>query len=310
MSTDTPSTSVQPSTWIDPNKGFLERPPVRRALKVVAVVCTILVGIAFWDTPTVLLNADGLREFASRLQVPLGAFTLTIPFFALVAAAHRSEQTKHQMELTRRQIERTDKQILIASDQNNFSNLYKHIEEFGKYCEAHVAAPLKVSSHRKMHGMLYPRARHGELVVDKLVVDELNRFVDEFATLCEQFAFETGREFAIRRITVIADRLVKRFNLAVTMRSGSEVQLEGATVFVPGEGANGFIKHHIHLFTTIDDILKFDITYETSPTLKNLSEANLSSIPHTNVMTSSIFHMKELLFVTEGFRGIFAQANR
>lgn len=306
----TAPTNVRPTVWFDPNKGFHELEIVRRGLAIVAVACAALIAIAFSDLPPLLLDTNGLREFAARLQVPLGAFTLTIPFFALMAAAHRSEQTKNQMVLTRAQIARTDNQILLASDQNNFSNLYKHIEQFGEYCEEHIGHPFKVSSHRKMHNMLYPRARQGELAVDRDVVKELNRYVDEFVALSEQFGFETGREFAIRRITMIAERLVKKFHLAYKVRSGTELHLEGTTVFVPGEGAHGFIAHIFLIFTTIDDILKFDITYETFPALRNISEANLATIPHTNVMTSSPFHLKELLVQTGGFQGNIAQANK
>lgn len=61
---------------------------------------------------------EGLNNILIFFKVPLGILALIFPFVAFVATSHRSNQTKEQIDL--------------VNSQNNFTNFYKHKEEFLK----------------------------------------------------------------------------------------------------------------------------------------------------------------------------------
>lgn len=82
----------------------------------------------------------GVNGFLEAYKVPLGILALLFPVIALVAASHRSEQTK--------------KQIIISESQNNFANYYKHVEEFGKLIEK---SKVKYSIKEQRVSFLYTR---------------------------------------------------------------------------------------------------------------------------------------------------------
>lgn len=118
-----------------------------------SVICSLLIvasGVSWiiiantplaWD-----LSSNGFNDFISIFRFPLGILTLIIPIVALLAANHRSEQTKEQ--------------IRVTADQNNFANYYKHLEEFVKYVDKQECAEY-TSGARYIHKMLYPDAQLG-----------------------------------------------------------------------------------------------------------------------------------------------------
>jgi len=100
--------------FFDPSKSLFE-------LKVFWFTVIFIIILALFPTFTIMLNnslvcdlsADGWNYFVSAFKVPLGILALLIPVGALLAANHRSEQTKKQIE--------------EANAQNIFANHYKHI---------------------------------------------------------------------------------------------------------------------------------------------------------------------------------------
>ncbi|MBB1296710.1 hypothetical protein [Pseudoalteromonas sp. SR41-7] len=134
------------SEWFDPHKSFL-------SLKIVWVMISILLAISISSTSVIVVNSDlksdfsysGFNYFISVFKFPLAIAALIIPIVALLAANHRSEQTKEQ--------------IRVTNSQNVFSNYYKHIEEFTKYLEVRVEKSVDL---RFAHNNLYPNASDGE----------------------------------------------------------------------------------------------------------------------------------------------------
>lgn len=111
------------SKYFDPHKSFLSL----AVLKVVvgfAVVLAMVVSLVITMNSSIEidLSYSGFNDAVRIFSVPLGILALIIPVVALLAANHRSEQTKEQMRL--------------AGEQNNFSNYYKHLEEFEKYIDS------------------------------------------------------------------------------------------------------------------------------------------------------------------------------
>lgn len=285
-----------PSKIFDPEKGFVELSIVRWSLGAVLVTCAALIAvIAATENLEWLVTGKGLQTMGSHYRVPVAFFTLTLPFFALMAAAHRSEQTKNQMQLTRRQIERTDKQIGLVSDQNNFSNFYKHLEEFGKYCASDVTSSLKVTSYRKLHGLAFPRATLGELRVDPDAVQSLAESVDRFLDYMDVFGSQDGRIAAVRKITELETEVSNKFKVEYTTRSGSQYFDDGVAFFVPGNGLASFIVHQITLFSAIDEILKFDLTYQTPAVLHQLKTTPLNLDSNMAILPSPNFSLRGML---------------
>lgn len=134
------------SEWFDPHKSFL-------SLKIVWIMVSILLAISISSASVIVVNSDlksdfsysGFNYFISVFKFPLAITALIIPIVALLAANHRSEQTKEQ--------------IRVTNSQNVFSNYYKHIEEFTKYLEVRVEKSVDL---RFAHSNLYPNASHGD----------------------------------------------------------------------------------------------------------------------------------------------------
>ena len=285
------------SVFFDPDKGFHELLIVRVALATVLIVCVFLIVIIAITADTNLqINSIGLSNAASLFRVPVGAFTLSLPFFALLAASHRSEQTKQQMKLTRTQIARTDRQIGLSSDQNNFSNYYKHIEEFEKFCDSHLKdLAVTVTSHRKLHAAIYPRARDGELIFDSEFRRNFDTSVDVFISACDNFATGDRREFAAQFIGHHHDRLLTLYHLSRGSQSGSTWNADGEPFFVFGDSMKAFILHHINLFGALDEILKFDGKYATAEPLLQLRAISIDKIPSQKIVENVPFYLQKLM---------------
>ncbi|MBO0154594.1 MULTISPECIES: hypothetical protein [Vibrio] len=85
---------------------------------------------------------------------------MIIPIVALLAANHRSEQTKEQ--------------IRVTNQQNNFANYYKHIEEYEKYAMT-IADYEEISRRniRRNHKLLFSRAIDGDYSVSTELLETI-----------------------------------------------------------------------------------------------------------------------------------------
>jgi hypothetical protein len=88
----------------------------------------------------------------------LAIAALIIPIVALLAANHRSEQTKEQ--------------IRVTNAQNVFSNYYKHIDEFNKYLSSRVDKEVDL---RFSHSNIYPYASMGDYSLSEKLISLLSR---------------------------------------------------------------------------------------------------------------------------------------
>lgn len=142
------------SEWFDPHKSFL-------SLRIVWVTVFILSVISISSSSIIVVYSDleidlsysGFNYFITVFKFPLAIAALIIPIVALLAANHRSEQTKEQ--------------IRVTNSQNVFSNYYKHIEEFTKYLEGRVDKSVDL---RFAHNNLYPNASHGDYNISSKVI--------------------------------------------------------------------------------------------------------------------------------------------
>jgi len=147
-----------PDNLFDPNCSFFQLPIVRWTFYVVAF-------FAIWSTLKIIASTDlaydptanGFSEFLKIFRFPIGVMALLIPLMAIYATNHRSIQQKKQIE--------------VAVDQNNFSNYYKHLEEFCKYysefwMDFQMLVMRPAITPKDYHRLFYKNARTGNYQVD------------------------------------------------------------------------------------------------------------------------------------------------
>ncbi|MDN7124537.1 hypothetical protein J6I90_06555 [Pseudidiomarina sp. 1APP75-32.1] len=136
----------------DANKNFFELTAVKVAfgtaglLAGVSVLAIILNSNVVWR-----FDYQGLNHLLTVFKLPLGILATLIPVIALLAANHRSVQTKEQ--------------IRVTVSNNNFVNYFRHVEQFDKFIEARPGLKNYVSNKSTLHSFLFPNARLGDLAV-------------------------------------------------------------------------------------------------------------------------------------------------
>lgn len=107
-----------------PEKSLFSLPIVQwssGATFLLAIISTVIIATNMVGTPWDF-TGSGFNNFAVAYKVPAAFLAIGFTIVGLCGANHRSEQSRAQMKLT--------------ESQNIFSNHYKHIEEFEKYCAA------------------------------------------------------------------------------------------------------------------------------------------------------------------------------
>lgn len=152
----------------DPHTSFFDLKIVRRLFAAIFILSIFSATVIILNKNTTLtfnLSYEGFNNLLTLLKFPIGVLALLIPTVAVLVANHRSEQTKAQMKLTNHQISLTEKQLLNVQNNNNFSNYFKHAEEFEKYISNFKNDnPVTVNflNPRKLHGKIFPNSKGGD----------------------------------------------------------------------------------------------------------------------------------------------------
>lgn len=118
--------------WFHPEIGFFDLKIVRATIIVITCASMVISLLIIFNSDLEMnLSYIGWNNFITIFKVPLGILAILIPLGAIYATHHRSIQTLEQMKQTRMQLKMT-------ASQNEFSNYYKHLEEFEKYCRSTV----------------------------------------------------------------------------------------------------------------------------------------------------------------------------
>ncbi|GAC33194.1 hypothetical protein [Paraglaciecola polaris] len=107
----------------------------------VLVVSAALISWAIYDYENLIFcrSSDCFNYFVVAFKVPLGVLALIIPIGAVYAVNHRSAISIEQMRL--------------SSEQNKFSNYYKHKEEFSAFIKKNAGgADFPDQVHRLFYG--------------------------------------------------------------------------------------------------------------------------------------------------------------
>jgi len=203
----------------DPHKSFVTLP-------IFWVTVGTILSIAFLISLVIYANenlhfdftAKGFNGFLNIFKLPLGISALIIPIVALLAANHRSEQTKAQ--------------ILTNKQQNMFSNYYKHIEEFEKYVELINSRKtgFSVPHKRNCHKRLFPKAAKGEFSICEVLFQNIHNSFAEIETLIHYFhgGHKTTPLETIFNIEHEFDKIFSFANCSWAQRSGVQLNFNGS----------------------------------------------------------------------------------
>ncbi|PSV11670.1 hypothetical protein C0W59_19245 [Photobacterium kishitanii] len=270
------------SKHFDPNKSFLSLKILWLVVGVLVVISCIISGVIsynsklYWD-----FSADGFNCFISLFRFPLGISALIIPIVALLAANHRSEQTKKQIEL--------------ANTQNVFQNYYKHVEEFTKYVNS-IESKLFFSV-RKLHKYLYPYSKDGRYFLKIAVIEESEKvFKDSFKKIrdinsSDQDSFIYGEYKKIEELIIslgISKESINKFNDDWDKKYSSSRDID-----------NSYLKYILlskDFFIYLDEVLNFDTTYNTSElTNKIISTKIYHNTPNVYNYYSLVCNLTDIL---------------
>lgn len=225
----------------------------------------------------------GFNNALNVFKIPLGVVALIIPIVALLAANHRSEQTKEQMRL--------------ASENNNFSNFYKHTAEFESYLAEHEDAKIKISLPRKFHRLAFPDARYGDFAVGQNIDAQINRHLEDILDASINLNDPVNWLPALMELNNAIDLYGDSFYISgYKAKSGTSHQCGGRSIVIPDGNIQNIIVKIKNISEKIRDALLFDERYESGGLLIQMIEFDYKQIPSSKSSSAfTPFNFKELL---------------
>ncbi|EMC8461176.1 hypothetical protein [Vibrio alginolyticus] len=159
--------NLEKRRWFHPDKGFFNLKIVWATI--IAITCISMIIFLLIISNSELetnLSYKGWNNFINYFKVPLGILATLIPLGAIYATHHRSIQTLEQMNQARIQLKMTE-------SQNVFSNYYKHLEEFEKYCKEHCSESV-YKNRRSLYQLAFPNTRQADYSANKELLDAFN----------------------------------------------------------------------------------------------------------------------------------------
>ena len=261
----------------DPNTSFLNLRIVRQTFGyLLAIALTITVAIIYNDNLTANFSYAGFNNALTIFKVPLGILASIIPIIALLATNHRSEQTKEQIRLT--------------NENANFSNYYKHTEEFEVFIEKHALKDgLKVEYPRKLHKTIFPHAKKGNYRVPSSINEHIDdcliKIVD--AAKGTENSSETEWRKALISLRDPVNNFAKHYQISMPSQSGKSITYGPDSVLVPGGKVKNLFKNIEQVTSTLRDALVFDENYTPSKLMQQIIDYDYDKIPENDISIPS-----------------------
>jgi len=217
-----------------------------------------------WD-----FSSEGFNNILSIFKVPLGILALSIPIIALLATNHRSVQSVEQ--------------IKVAEAQNNFSNSFKHLEEFNKYMEDVIKCNwlTTVKDNFAIHRKLFPNVRNGDYRIDDDIKNKLINIYDDLVEI-----FESPEKFSFSKEMIwnvyekncqVACLLEIRWDSSEWLKSIDEGKLIGKFFYTNDSGMQEisivrrgdlWLMDILHNTQKVIQILEFDWDFHPSDSME------------------------------------------
>lgn len=255
----------------DPRKSFFELKVVR-----LTFASIILLSISFFVI--IILNSEldsdfsyrGFNYFVDVFKVPLATLALLIPAVALLAANHRSEQTREQ--------------ILTAQSQNNFSNYYKHVEEFEKFCKNNETEKIKVINVRSLHDIIFEDAKNGDYECSIYFEDSVDEHVGDFFQICRGFEYEMQNADDLGKMLYALDGLKEEWMRFYSVKlidrhDGVDYKYKGKSIYLSGKRIEGFIQEFVEIANYLVIISNFSGRKITTKNLSKIKNIRITNFP-------------------------------
>lgn len=262
----------------DPHTNFFDLAIVRisfGALSFLALIALSVIIIMSNLKPN--FSYEGFNLFLIIFRFPIGLLALLIPVVAVLAANHRSAQTKEQMRLTKKQIKKTQKQIKITTENNAFSNYFKHSEEFEKHIKPRtLEIGITSKNPRKLHRILFPDAKQGVFHISKPTLEKIDADLEIILQASNAFSDSKIMERGTKFLYSIMSSLPTKYNFDNPTINKDIAQEFGTN------SANQMIIQAINNFArSIIAALEFDEKSVPTDLLRALSEFNYNTLRHT-----------------------------
>lgn len=230
----------------DPHKSFFELRVVQATIFLgfsIAVVTSVI--IASHSNLIPKLDYEGFNFFVKAYKVPIGILASLIPIIALLAANHRSVQTKEQ--------------IRVTQSNNNFSNFFKHQQAFEEYTSSINPTKSGISNFKILHKAIFPDARSGGLAVGSSYSESLEKLSSDISEGLSRLAQETPFEEKVDVVIELTE-ITRKFGLSMSVStpiggSGTRVESSSGQKLVVQDGDLSFVLKDIA--SNLKDFVKF-----------------------------------------------------
>lgn len=241
-------------------------------LTLIAISLVIAICIIANTDIHIDLSANGFNECLSIFKFPLGVLAIIIPIIALLAANHRSEQTKEQ--------------IRLSNEQNQFSNYYKHIEEFEKYLQKHFNNTTHFESPRRLHKLLFPKASTSDFSINYDLLTEFHVVAEEYLKLTHTLVTspKENRDSVIADLANVIDNFAEK-NSIVSYKglSGNQITYKNKSIIIEGGDFKNFILQIKKVAIIIDGACSFDPNYITPTLTKTITSIDNGAISQSMI---------------------------
>ncbi|PTP62419.1 hypothetical protein CWO01_11660 [Vibrio splendidus] len=208
------------------------------------------------------LNYKGFNHFFSVFKFPLAILAMIIPTVALIATNHRSEQTREQIRLT--------------NSQNNFTNYYKHLEEFEKFGLKATEKPdplYYVFNFRSLHSSLFHKAKEGNYAPNVVLINEFYEHSKKMLLLLTSpKGSERDKIEAISEFMSEQEKFHAKHQISLPQWTATR-SIEGKVV---PDSMGEIFSSLILLLSELRELAQFDTSYETTIELLHLIHLDIS----------------------------------
>lgn len=237
-----------------------------------------IAGVIVYHTPLDWdLSGEGFNHFVQTFKVPLGLAALLIPGIALLASNHRSVQTRAQ--------------IIAAESQNNFSNYYKHLEEFEKYAGKHLATSQghSILRHvRETHKRLFPDAINGNLRVSPKLIATIERQVSDLLEVITRVEQQLDLE-GWQKMLVDMDQKLSALEETIGITpywdrsSSSRLQTKAGVIYSASGSYNSCFQSAYTRIHKVSAVFEFDVQTEIPNKLQLLRNIQIHDSPKAKI---------------------------